>query len=162
MRTRPKNRGSSWGIRPRIFGVSLMSALATLLSASAFATLLICSLAPASALSMKDCSAKFKEAQTAGTLNGMKWNDFRKAQCGTDASASPTTPAPAPAAKPSAPAAAAKPTSTVATKPAPSRALSSGRSTVDPLELTTTAPGHESEGARLTERGAIEPDGVAK
>jgi hypothetical protein len=42
---------------------------------------------PASALSMKECSAKYKAAQTAGTLNGMKWNDFRAAQCGTDATA---------------------------------------------------------------------------
>src|SRR3954466_9811235 len=99
-----------------------MSASATLLSTSAFATLLICSLAPASALSMKDCSAKYKAAQTAGTLNGMKWNDFRKAQCGTDASTSPTTAAPATAETPSAPAAAAKPASTVAPKPAPASA----------------------------------------
>ena len=49
---------------------------------------------PASALSMKDCSAKYKAAQAAGTLNGMKWNDFRAAQCGADATAD-TTAAPA-------------------------------------------------------------------
>jgi len=36
----------------------------------------------ARALSMTECSAKYKEAKAAGTLNGMKWNDFRKAQCG--------------------------------------------------------------------------------
>lgn len=41
----------------------------------------------AQALTMKECSAKYKEAQTANTLNGQKWNDFRKAQCGTDATA---------------------------------------------------------------------------
>jgi hypothetical protein len=28
---------------------------------------------------MKQCSTKYKAAQQAGTLNGMKWNDFRKA-----------------------------------------------------------------------------------
>jgi hypothetical protein len=62
---------------------------------------------PAQALSMSECSAKYKEAKTAGTLNGQKWNDFRKAECGTDAAA---TPAAAPAAAPApAPAAAAKP-----------------------------------------------------
>src|SRR6202044_2316909 len=55
---------------------------------------------PAQALSMSECSAKYKEAKTAGTLNGQKWNDFRKAQCGTDAAA---TPAAAPAAAPAAP-----------------------------------------------------------
>jgi hypothetical protein len=32
------------------------------------------------ALSMQECSAKYKAAKEAGTLNGMKWNDFRKAQ----------------------------------------------------------------------------------
>jgi hypothetical protein len=57
----------------------------------------------AQALTMKECSAKYKEAKDAGSLNGMKWNDFRKSQCGSDASAAPTTaaapaaPAPAPA-----------------------------------------------------------------
>lgn len=40
---------------------------------------------PATALTMKECSAKYKAAQKAGTLKGMKWNDFRKAECGTDA-----------------------------------------------------------------------------
>lgn len=43
----------------------------------------------AHALSMSECSAKYKTAQAAGSLNGMKWNDFRKAQCGTDTAAKP-------------------------------------------------------------------------
>ena len=47
------------------------------------------------ALSMAECSAKYKVAKTAGTLNGMKWNDFRKAQCGSDATAATAAPAPA-------------------------------------------------------------------
>jgi len=51
----------------------------------------------AQALSSKECSAKYKAAKAAGTLNGMKWNDFRKAQCGAEAAAEP---APAPAAEP--------------------------------------------------------------
>jgi hypothetical protein len=50
---------------------------------------------------MKECSAKYKEAKDAGTLNGVKWNDFRKSQCGSDASAAP---APTTAAVPAAPA----------------------------------------------------------
>src|SRR5580693_6023593 len=54
-------------------------------------------ISPANALSMSECSAKYKEAKTAGTLNGQKWNDFRKAECGADATA---TPAAAPAAPP--------------------------------------------------------------
>ena len=68
--------------------------------------------APAQALTMQECSVKYKDAQKAGTLNGMKWNDFRKAQCGSDASAQPAAattaaPAAAPAAIPMNPAAAA-------------------------------------------------------
>ena len=43
----------------------------------------------AQALSSKECSAKYKAAKEAGTLNGMKWNEFRKAQCGADAAAEP-------------------------------------------------------------------------
>jgi hypothetical protein len=63
----------------------------------------------AQALTMTECSAKYKAAKDAGSLNGMKWNDFRKAQCGSDAAAAPTTasaPAPAPAPAPAAPTAA--------------------------------------------------------
>jgi len=57
----------------------------------------------AHALSIQECSAKYKEAKAAGTLNGMKWNDFRRAQCGSEATAAPTaaaTPAPAPSPAP--------------------------------------------------------------
>ncbi len=54
----------------------------------------------AHALSMQECSAKYKAAKEAGTLGGMKWNDFRKAQCGAEATAAPAavqpTPPPAP------------------------------------------------------------------
>ncbi|GIQ72160.1 hypothetical protein ACE103_38050 [Bradyrhizobium sp. ma5] len=51
--------------------------------------------APAQALTAQECSAKYQAAKSGGTLNGQKWNDFRKAQCGADA-----TPAAAPAAPP--------------------------------------------------------------
>jgi hypothetical protein len=77
---------------------------------------------PAQALTTQECSAKYQAAKTAGTLAGQKWNDFRKAQCGADAAATPAAaPAPAPAApkaveakpaaapKPAAPTAAAAP-----------------------------------------------------
>ena len=61
--------------------------------------------APAQALTMQECSAKYKAAKDAGTLSGQKWNDFRKAQCGADATtaAAPAAPAPAPAPAPAAP-----------------------------------------------------------
>ena len=35
----------------------------------------------AHALTMTECSAKYKDAKAAGTLNGATWNDFRKSQC---------------------------------------------------------------------------------
>jgi hypothetical protein len=54
----------------------------------------------AQALTMTECSAKYKAAKDAGSLNGMKWNDFRKAQCGSDAAAPAPTTASAPAAAP--------------------------------------------------------------
>jgi hypothetical protein len=57
-------------------------------------------LVPAQALTTQECSAKYQAAKAAGTLNGQKWNDFRKAQCGAEA-----TPVAAPAAAPAAPAA---------------------------------------------------------
>ena len=69
----------------------------------------------AQALTMTECSAKYKAAKDAGSLNGMKWNDFRKAQCGSDAAAPTTASAPAPAA----PAPAPKP---AAAAPAPAPA----------------------------------------
>ncbi len=69
--------------------------------------------APAQALSMTECSAKYKAAKDAGTLNGQKWNDFRKANCAADAAA---TPAAAPAAAP-APATAAAPKPAAAPAP---------------------------------------------
>lgn len=43
-------------------------------------------------LSMKECSAKYQAAKDGGTLNGQKWNDFRKASCGAGASDDDTVP----------------------------------------------------------------------
>jgi hypothetical protein len=43
-------------------------------------------------LTSKQCSAKYQAAKEAGTLNGMKWNEFRKAECGPGASAEIETP----------------------------------------------------------------------
>ncbi len=56
----------------------------------------------AHALTPQECSAKYQAAKTAGTLGDQKWNDFRKAQCGSDATAAPAAAAPAvaPAAAP--------------------------------------------------------------
>src|SRR5712672_2342575 len=100
------------------------------IAVSGFAALAATS--PALALTAQECSAKYQAAKTAGTLNGQKWNDFRKAQCGADAAAAPATaPAAAPAAAAPAapaapkaveakPAAAPKPAGAPAAAPAPS------------------------------------------
>jgi hypothetical protein len=72
-----------------------------LLGALTAAGLLALSALPASALTAQECSAKYQAAKSAGTLNGQKWNDFRKAECGAGATAATaTTPAAAPAAAP--------------------------------------------------------------
>jgi hypothetical protein len=91
---------------------------------------------PAQALSMQECSAKYKAAQTAGTLGGQKWNDFRKTQCGAEAKPAAAT---APAA--AAPKAAAKPAAAPKTVAAP--AAPSG-SAVFP---TAVSPKYSSESA---------------
>ncbi len=56
--------------------------------------------APAQALTSQECSAKYQAAKKDGSLGTMKWNDFRKAQCGADATPAATPTAAAPAAPP--------------------------------------------------------------
>ena len=80
-----------------------MSAITSV--AALAAGLLILSMPPAGALTMKECSAKYEAAKTSGALGGQSWSDFRKTQCGTNAAATPaaTTPAATPAVTPAAP-----------------------------------------------------------
>jgi hypothetical protein len=75
---------------------------ATICAGTLVAAMFAAHLSTAYALTITECSAKYKAAKEAGTLNGMKWNDFRKAECGADASAAP----------PNVPAAGAAPTAT--------------------------------------------------
>ena len=84
-------------IQARILGAIALSGLA------AFAMI-----SQANALTAQECSAKYQAAKTAGTLGGQKWNDFRKAQCGAEATAAPTAAAPAAAAPAAEPKEAAK------------------------------------------------------
>ena len=89
--------------------MTIKAKLLCAVAASGFAA--VVATAPAQALTSQECSAKYQAAKSANTLNGMKWNDFRKAQCGADATpmAAPViAPAPAPAAPPP-PVVAAKP-----------------------------------------------------
>jgi hypothetical protein len=78
--------------------------------------------APAQALTMQECSAKYKAAKDGGTLNGQKWNDFRKAECSADAAATPAAAPAAPAAPAEPKAAEAKSKKEVAKEAAPAPA----------------------------------------
>lgn len=51
----------------------------------------ICTATPGFALTAQECSAKYNAAKAAGTLGDVKWNDFRKAQCGDLAAPATTT-----------------------------------------------------------------------
>ena len=90
---------------------------------------------PAHALSMQECSAKYKAAKEAGTLGDQKWNDFRKSQCGADA-----TPAAAPAAPPAAEAPKAAPKAATAPEAAPAP-------TGNAVFPTAVSPKYSSESA---------------
>ena len=93
----------------------------SLCSAIALAAALSLPVAPAQALTMKECSAKYQEAKAKDALKGMKWNDFRKAECAdedaseADAAAAEKEAEAKPAAKPAA--TTEKPASTTATAP---------------------------------------------
>jgi hypothetical protein len=65
-------------------------------AAGAFAVVAVATAPSSFALSAKECSAKYQAAKSAGTLNGLNWNEFRKKECAADAAAVTT-----PAAKPS-------------------------------------------------------------
>jgi len=84
--------------------MTIQAKLLCAVAVSGFAALAVTS--PAQALTTQECSAKYQAAKAAGTLGGQKWNDFRKAQCGVDATAAPAA---APAAAPGAPATSAAP-----------------------------------------------------
>ena len=72
-----------------------MNTHAKLFYAAALAAFAFTAASPAQALTAQECSAKYQAAKTAGTLGDQKWNDFRKAQCGADATpAAATTAAP--------------------------------------------------------------------
>jgi len=120
-------------LRPFVFAISI--------GAMGF----IAAIAPTHALTMAECSAKYKAAQGVG--NKLKWNDFRKAECSADATAPAATPAAAPAKPPTA----AKPAETkpaVTAKPSPTPAPVAPASVGNALFPSAVAPKYskESEG----------------
>ena len=117
-----------------------LAAIAGLALAASFAA------APAMALSSHDCSVKYKAAQDAGTLNGMKYADFRKANCGADATDAATP-------------AATTTTTPAATTPAPTTAAAP----VDNGEPTVTNTEHTAEPAApagVAPKGVVFPKAV--
>src|SRR5579863_7012556 len=76
--------------RPRM---TIQAKLLCAVAVTGFAAL--AATAPAQALTTQECSAKYQAAKSAGTLNGQKWNEFRKAECGAGATAAPAAAAPA-------------------------------------------------------------------
>jgi hypothetical protein len=116
--------------------MSIQGKLLCAIAMSGFAAL--AAVAPAQALTTQECSAKYQAAKSGGTLNGQKWNDFRKAECGADAIALPTAAAPAAPAAPKA--AEAKPMAPMA---APAAPMGTGNAifplAVDPKYASQTA-----------------------
>ncbi|MGP8122987.1 MAG: hypothetical protein ACLP8B_20985 [Xanthobacteraceae bacterium] len=114
------------------------------LGAALLSGLLCAAAMPAHALTMQECSAKYKAAKEAGTLGDQKWNDFRKSQCAAEA-----TPAAAPAAPEAAPAPAPK----AAAKPAPKTAAAPAAPEAAPAPTgnavfpTAISPKYSSESA---------------
>ena len=93
---------------------------------------------PVQALTTQECSAKYQAAKTAGTLAGQKWNDFRKANCGADATATPAA-APAPALAPAPAPKEAKKEAAPAAAPAAPSGPAVFPSAVDPKYAKETA-----------------------
>jgi hypothetical protein len=118
--------------------MTIQARLLCAIAVSGFAALAATS--PARALTTQECSAKYQAAKTAGTLNGQKWNDFRKAECGADAKAAPAaTPAAAPAAPAAPKAVEAKPKAPEAATPAAPAGPAAFPAAVDPKYAKETA-----------------------
>jgi len=105
--------------------------------------------APAQALTMKECSAKYSAAKSAGTLKGMKWSEFRKAECG---GAEQAAAAPAPNAA----------NNTAANKPAPNAAGTSSRTVVNSAGAPAARSGTAVFPTAVSPKYASESPGKAR
>jgi hypothetical protein len=95
---------------------------------------------------MKECSAKYQAAKKGGALNGMKWNDFRKSECGADAGATPAA-APAAAPPPAAQAPAAPPPTRSSKKTMPAPASAPPAMTGNAVFPSAVSPKYSKESA---------------
>ena len=71
--------------------MTIQAKLLCAFAATGFAAFVVT--APAQALTPQECSAKYQAAKKDGSLGTQKWNDFRKAQCGADATPAAAAPA---------------------------------------------------------------------
>ncbi|EKS32677.1 hypothetical protein [Afipia clevelandensis] len=114
-----------------------MTIRANLLCAALLAGAATFAAMPAQALTAQECSAKYQAAKAAGTLGDQKWNDFRKAQCGADASpAAAAAPKEAPKAAPKESAKAAKEAPKAAEAPKPAAAPAAAGAAVYPTAIS--------------------------
>lgn len=102
----------------------------------------------AQALTMKECSAKYSAAKSAGTLKGMKWNEFRKAECG---GAEQGAAAPAPNAA-----------NAAANNPAPNASGASSRKVLNSAAAPATRAGNAVFPSRVSAKYASESPGKAR
>lgn len=122
-----------------VLGVTLMAAIAA---------------SPAQAVTMTQCSALYQAAQTAGALNGLKWNDFRKANCST------TSAAPAAAAAVVAPATAVPKASTSAKAATPKVPAAVNSAAAEPNLANTDNMAEPAATRAIAPRGVIFPRAV--
>lgn len=119
----------------KLFGALALSGLVLLMAAPG-----------ANALTMSECSAKYKSAKSAGTLKGQGWNDFRKAECGAAAAA--TAPA-NDAAKSSAAVAAKSDSSKPAVTTAAASSAATGTAAKYPAAVDAKYAGEKAAKARM-------------
>src|SRR5262245_35299316 len=84
--------------------VCVMARYSMYVCATAFAAVIFSASTGVEALTMQECSAKYKAAKSGGPINGKSWNQFRKEECGSTAAATPpATPSKSPSPKVDAP-----------------------------------------------------------
>jgi hypothetical protein len=96
---------------------------------------------PAHALSLRECSVKYRAAQAAETLNGMSRKDPQKVECGAGAAAAPTSTFTKAATAP-----AAAPTSETAEPPKSTR-IYNAAATGGPVFPTAVSPKYAGQSA---------------
>lgn len=112
---------------------------------------------PAQALSSHDCSVKFKAAQDGGKIGDMKYADFRKLNCGADATVnSPIVTSSVPATTSS------TPTTTAAVDNSGEPTVTNTEHAAEPAAPTTAAPKGVAFPRAVDKKYASETPGKAR